>query len=144
MPIVLSRRDAIITAFAAALASVGVADLGRFAMADEALGVDDFIALSASLTEVAPSLLERDVAVVLLGAFMAAGYGDGLKRLHADAASDVELGNAVVAAWYSGVYLTKEGEVVATFNDALVWGALDFTKPPGNCGGETGYWSKPA
>ena len=26
-------------------------------------------------------------------------------------------------------------------NEALLWNALDFTKPPGSCGGETGYWA---
>jgi hypothetical protein len=32
---------------------------------------------------------------------------------------------------------------VADFTGALVWQALTFTKPFGECGGETGYWADP-
>jgi Membrane bound FAD containing D-sorbitol dehydrogenase len=49
----------------------------------------------------------------------------------------------IVAAWYSGTYDTPAGPAVAGFTDALLWNALDFTKPPGFCGGETGYWADP-
>jgi hypothetical protein len=32
---------------------------------------------------------------------------------------------------------------VVDFTQALVWNALTFTKPWGECGGETGYWADP-
>ena len=50
----------------------------------------------------------------------------------------------VVAAWYSGSYATAAGPAVAGYTDALLWQALSFTKPPGYCGGETGYWADSA
>jgi hypothetical protein len=140
MPPILTRRDAILSALAAAIATAGPAG---FAVADSSLDVDGFLALSSTLTGTAASSLDRDVATTLLGAFIATGNGDALKRLMANPASDRELGDAIVAAWYSGVYSTGKGEAVATFNDALVWQALTFTKAPGNCGGEAGYWSQP-
>jgi hypothetical protein len=140
MPPILTRRDAILSALAAAIAAAGPTG---FAAAGGELDVDGFLALSMTLTGAAASSLDRDVATILLGAFIATGNGDALKRLMADPASDRELGNAIVGAWYSGVYSTGKDEAVATFNDALVWQALSFTKAPGNCGGETGYWSQP-
>ena len=40
---------------------------------------------------------------------------------------------------------TRSGNaVVAAFGDALVWRALDFTKPPGDCSAEPGDWARPA
>lgn len=142
-PLPLSRRDALLGALAAAIASTGTAGLARLAAADGGLGVDGFLALSAMLTGKPAASLDKDVAATLLGGFIATGQGDALKHLAADPASDKELGDAIVAAWYSGVYSTGKGEAVATFNDALLWQTLSFTKPPGNCGGETGYWSQP-
>jgi len=32
---------------------------------------------------------------------------------------------------------------VIDYDDALVWQACDFTKPPVTCGGQFGYWHKP-
>jgi hypothetical protein len=49
----------------------------------------------------------------------------------------------IVAAWYSGTYEISGGLAVAGFIDALLWNTLDFTKPPGECGDETGYWADP-
>ncbi|QJP17256.1 ribonucleotide-diphosphate reductase subunit alpha [Starkeya sp. ORNL1] len=139
MPPILTRRDAILGALAAALATAGS---NGFAAADGDLDVNGFLALSTTLTGAPASLVDRDVATTLLGGFIATGNGDALKRLVADPTSDRELGDAIVAAWYSGVYSTGKGEAVATFDHALVWQALSFTKAPGNCGGETGYWSQ--
>lgn len=143
MPLTLTRRAAILGAVAAAIVSAGPSGFARLAAAEGDLDVDGFLALSATLTGAAPALLDRDVAATLLGAFVATGNGDGLKRLRVDPVSDKELADAIVAAWYSGVYATGKGDAVATYNDALVWQALSFTKPPGNCGGPSGYWSLP-
>ena len=49
----------------------------------------------------------------------------------------------VVAAWYSGICDTDRGETLVAFTGALLWNALDYTKPFGSCGGETGYWAEP-
>ena len=49
---------------------------------------------------------------------------------------------AIVAAWYSGVYDTPAGPGVATHDEALMWHCADFMHPPGQCGGGFGYWSE--
>ena len=56
---------------------------------------------------------------------------------------DIEdpVADAIVAAWYSGLYDTGWGQAVSDFNGALVWAAMTFTKPWANCGGATGYWA---
>jgi hypothetical protein len=38
---------------------------------------------------------------------------------------------------------TTRTTTVMTFTGAAVWTAMPFTKPPGWCGGEFGYWSRP-
>jgi hypothetical protein len=45
--------------------------------------------------------------------------------------------------WYSGIYPTSAGDALATYTNAQLWSALDYTKPFGSCGGETGYWAEP-
>nr|WP_230989670.1 sorbitol dehydrogenase family protein [Devosia faecipullorum] len=47
----------------------------------------------------------------------------------------------MISNWYTGVAETKGGDEVVTYTEALMWEALDFTKPMGWCGGETGYWT---
>ena len=51
------------------------------------------------------------------------------------------LADDIVAAGYSGAYQTAAGLADFNLTHALVWRALDFTKPPGLCGGPTGYWA---
>ena len=46
----------------------------------------------------------------------------------------------IVAAWYSGNYHTATGLASIGLPGALLWDALNFTKPSGFCGGLTGYW----
>ncbi len=88
---------------------------------------------------VRPPVLAR----TLLGGFLATGRGADLERLVQSDTSVPDLANAIVAAWYSGLYQDANGEAVATYTDALLWNALSFTKPMGDCGGETGYWADP-
>jgi hypothetical protein len=80
-----------------------------------------------------------------LGGFLATGQGAGLAELVADpgigSAKNAALANAIVGGWYSGLYNTPDGQAVATFDQALLWNALSYTKPFGECGGDTGYWS---
>jgi hypothetical protein len=70
------------------------------------------------------------------------GRGPDLALLAADPrASTGTVADAIVAAWYSGTYDTRAGLVALSLTNALLWNALDFTKPPGLCGGMTGYWA---
>jgi hypothetical protein len=138
--IAVSRRDIILAGVAVALAA-GVGCLPS--SASTGTSMDRFITLSSRLTGTAAGDLDRDAGEALLAGFTAAGHGAALERLSVDHSSDPDLADAVVAAWYSGVVGTGTGDVVATFNAALVWNALSFTKPFANCGGETGYWSQP-
>jgi len=46
--------------------------------------------------------------------------------------------------WYTGKIINKDkSESVLFYDDALVWRACDWTKPPATCGGKFGYWAKP-
>jgi hypothetical protein len=112
--------------------------------AQETVTVGEFRALSARLTGAAVSDLDASMAGKLLDGFVSIGRGPALGLLAADPGlSTGPLADDVVAAWYSGSYETPAGLAVAGFIDALLWNALDFTKPPGECGGETGYWADP-
>jgi len=84
------------------------------------------------------------VARTLLGGFLATGHGSDLADLVRPGAVPASpLADAIVAAWYSGLYDTGHGLAVSDFNAALVWAALNFTKPFASCGGEIGYWADP-
>ena len=126
-------------------AAVVVADLlPRSAHAQNAITLDQFKALSARLTDVAVADLDPDAAQELLDSFISNGDGHGLSQLATDArVTTGTVADDIVAAWYSGVYNTPTGPKVATFDEALVWTALDYTKPFASCGGATGYWSEP-
>lgn len=139
-----SRRDLVLAGVGAAVAAAGASGFPSFLFAQAPVSLDQFLALSERLTGM--KNLGADVARTLLGGLLATGHGAALAELvreGADPASQTELANAVVAAWYSGLYDSGSGEAVATFTDALMWRALDFTKPWAECGGETGYWGEP-
>lgn len=51
------------------------------------------------------------------------------------------LAHELVAAWYSGVVDTAQGQKVVLYANAYVWAAMAYSKPMGVCGGVTGYWS---
>ncbi|HMN85058.1 MAG TPA: sugar dehydrogenase complex small subunit [Bauldia sp.] len=139
----VSRRDLILAGAAAAITSVGAAGFPSALFAQAAVTVEAFVGLSEKLTGAKD--LDAGVAKTLLGGFLATGNGAALAAMVADEAaftSHTDLANAIVAAWYSGVYETGKGEAVADFAGALVWTALDFTKPWAECGGTTGYWAE--
>ena len=139
-----ARRE-FLAGLAAAIAAVGAAGFPASLFAASSISVEQFTALSKTLTQAAS--LDGDVARTLLGAFIATGHEADLAALIADpsnaAAKNAALANAIVAAWYSGVCNTATGQAVATFDQALMWNAMTFTKPFGVCGGDTGYWSDP-
>jgi hypothetical protein len=135
----ISRRGLI-------LGCVGAATLAvvfpRPAAAQATITVEEFRALSARLTGTGMSGLNVVSAGDLLGGFLSMGHGPDLARLAADpGAREGPLADDIVAAWYSGRYDTRNGLATIGLANALLWTALDFTKPPGLCGGATGYWA---
>jgi hypothetical protein len=114
------------------------------ARAEATITLEQFLGLSGRLTGVGPSDLDQDAADKIIRGLVSIGRGPGLAFLaeNAEAVSGT-VAEDIVAAWYSGVCATAEGEILVTFTDALVWNALDFSKPFGSCGGETGYWAAP-
>lgn len=143
MTATLSRRDVLLASVGTAIAAAGAAGFPAALYAQADITVDQFVTLSEGLTET--KSLDGDVAKTLLGGFLATGNGAALAEMVADEktfTSHTELANAIVAAWYSGVYDTGKGQAVSDFTGALLWDALDFTKPFGECGGTTGYWAE--
>ena len=154
MTVQLSRRDLILAAVGAAIASAGSVGFPATLFAQSAVTPEQFLALSEKLTQTPK--LDLGVATTILGGFLATGHGDEIAQLLGENFNSfTPLANAIVAAWYSGLYTTVprgsgasahplRGRVqrVATFDQALVWNALTFTKPWGECGGETGYWAQ--
>jgi hypothetical protein len=147
----LNRREALMTllitrrSFMGGASAVALAGGLRLpAFAQEAVTVDRFLAMSSRLTGVAVADLDSTMAAKLLSGFVSMGLGPGLNLLADDAkVSTGTVADDIVAAWYSGLYETETGPALAGFTEALLWNALDFTKPPGSCGGETGYWADP-
>jgi hypothetical protein len=136
----ISRRSLILGgASAATTVAVGI----RLpAGALETITVDQFRALSATLTGASVTELDATTVGKLLDGFISMGRGPDLALLAADpGVSGGTLADDVVAAWYSGVYDTSAGLASFGLTNALLWNALNFSKPPGFCGGQTGYWA---
>ena len=138
---VMTRRSLIMAGVSAAALAAG---FPLSAATQETIATDAFRALSARLTGAAVADLDAATAGKLLDGFVAAGRGSDLALLAADPGTNVgTTANEIVAAWYSGTYTTPGGPAAIDVTQALLWNALDFTKPPGECGGETGYWADP-
>jgi Membrane bound FAD containing D-sorbitol dehydrogenase len=136
----LNRRE-LIAGVAAAIAAAGTAGFPHALYAAAKVTVAQFIALSEWLT--GTSELDAGVAKTLLGGFLATGNGPALAQLANKQSANGPVANAVVAAWYTGMYETGKGRAVATADRALMWNVLTFTKPIATCGGATGYWAFP-
>ncbi len=109
--------------------------------AEREIGVDAFLALSQKLTE--KPELDHSLAAAYLKAFKALGKGPALADL-ADAhpnAADKALAEAVIGAWYTGLISVDSGLRLVTYDDALLWQSMDYTKPPGFCD-SFGAWAK--
>lgn len=102
--------------------------------------VDAFLALSQE--QLGETYLSKDVAAAMLKAYGTIGKTDALAALAAGSA-DAELANSLVAAWYTGESPDPTALQVLDYTDALIWQAMDYTKPMGYCGGEQGYWADP-
>jgi hypothetical protein len=136
----ISRRALMLGSASAAVLALA---LTRLAGAGEAITVEAFRALSARLTGASLTDLDPAAAGKLLDGFLSLGRGSDLARLVADpGASAGTLAIDIVSAWYSGNYSTATGLASIGYPNALLWDALDFTKPSGFCGGLTGYWGE--
>ncbi len=143
-----SRRDLILAAVTAAIASAGTLGFPQALYAAAEVTPEAFLGFSERVTGVRG--LDLGVATTILGGFLATGHGTELAILVSEPGNSfTPLANAVNAAWYSGLVTTAAldgagtGQEVADFTGALVWQALTFSKPFGECGGETGYWADP-
>lgn len=130
------------------LAGLAVASAGLplRLQAREGFSLDDFIALSSSLTDIPVAALDREAARIIYEAFDKRGLLPELGRLagqaHPERAGS-PLGGEVVAAWYSGICQSVNGPVLAAYTSALIWNTASFLHPLGTCGGPSGYWGDP-
>jgi hypothetical protein len=115
------------------------------APAETAVSLDQFLRISNRLLGIDD--FDRNTAGKFLEGLLASGREAVLGRFvnGVDTSSEAarNLASDIVASWYSGIYETGHGPAVATYNEAMMWRALSFTKPLGNCGGATGYWNSP-
>lgn len=139
-----TRRRLLLSALAGTIAAAGAGGFPARLYALAEISESEFIALSQALT--GAEWLDPRVASTLLGGFLAMGKDAELAALAAEMpAPDAsgELAEALIAAWYSGIFAGPNGPVAADYTGALLWNALAFTKPAGLCGGETNHWSEP-
>lgn len=140
----ISRRDLLMGGTSVASMLIAVTHFTDPGQAATAPTLDQFIDVSRKLT--GQSSLDNDMGRNIVDAFVTAGRAEDLANLIASPSSErsqATIANAVVAAWYSGLSPLPGARDVTGFNEALVWSALSYTKPWGNCGGEMGYWGEP-
>jgi hypothetical protein len=128
----LSRRHFLALGSGTALALI----LGQAALAETTLSLEDFLELSGRLLDRPAGSLSPDYA----GLYLESLDTKALESLIGGAA-DAALEQKIIQNWYTGLHAAGSGEAVATYTDALIREALDYTKPMGWCGGETGYWA---
>ena len=104
------------------------------------LDVEAFLALSQKL--VGQDELIEEIAAEMLKAFAAAGRMDVISEL-AESNSNDAVADEIVAAWYTGESPDPDDPEVLTYTEALIWQAMDYTKPLAVCGGGVGYWGEP-
>ena len=127
--------------------TIRLASLIAAAVARPALGQDEsqsFRALSARLTGFSEAEIDAELALDMMDGLRAAGLGDALERLLADGPSgDEALARQIAVAWYSGMHPGVAGPSLRAYYDALVWRALEFTRPPGQCVAASEAWTEP-
>ena len=135
------------------LAALAASGLVPQALAQGTLPPTQFSALSNAVSGYAYS--DRRVAAAMQSALAAAVGAANLARLAQLASSTpaarlsaaLKAANleataeTVIAALYSGTVSTPRGPRVISYDQALVWQALGWTKPNAFCGGETNYWA---
>ena len=136
-----------------ALAAIAGAGIVPQALAQGTLSAEQFATLSSSVSGYAYT--DRRIAAAMLNALAAAVGPANLARLAQIAATTpaAQLAPAlkaanldataetVIATLYTGAVSTPRGPRVISYDHALVWQALAWTKPNAFCGGETNYWS---
>ena len=147
---VMTRREML-----RALAALATAGVVPQVLAQGALSPAQFASLSKSVTGYA--FADRRVAAAVMSALAAAIGAAQLSRLAQLASSTpsdrlapalqtaglASAAETVVAALYTGTVNTPRGARVISYDQALVWQALAWTKPNAFCGGETNYWAAP-
>ena len=150
---VLSPRGTTRRRLLKGLAALAASGLVPQVLAQGTLAPAQFSALSKAVTGY--RYADRRVAAAMLSALTAAVGAANLSRLAQLASStpaaqlnaalkaaNLEAGaETVIAALYSGTVSTPRGPRVISYDQALVWQALPWTKPNALCGGETNYWA---
>ena len=136
-PATLSRRSLLSAASAFSVLSLSQWPTGAFAAG---MDIDAFTLLSQKLVQ--QDRLSSDIAGNMLSAFEDISASDRLAKL-AQGDADTEIANSVVSAWYTGESPNPDDLQVLTYTDALIWDAIDYTKPMAYCGGAMGYWADP-
>lgn len=134
---IVTRRALLCAVSALSVLAVSNAPMRAFAAN---MDVDGFLALSQRVLD--KSGLSQTVASGMLQAFTASGREAGLVAL-AEGEADDELEAAIVSSWYTGLSPDPSDLQVLTYTDALIWRAMDYTKPMAFCGGGVGYWADP-
>lgn len=132
----VTRRQVLAWSGGTALALV----LGGRVSAANPASLEDFLALSARMVGKEKGALSTQFGNSYFNALMSRNLGGALTGLR-DGDAEPGLETSIISNWYTGVAETAGGDEVVTYTDALMWDALDFTKPMGWCGGETGYWA---
>ena len=117
-----------------------------FAGANETITVDQFRALSATADRRRLSDLDASTAGKLLDGLLSMERGPGLAlpRRRSTAEDRARSPTRSSPPGIRAPTRQPAGLAVAGFTNALLWNALDFTKPSGFCGGVTGYWADPS
>lgn len=111
----------------ALLAAVAAAIMAPPAQA--ALGLEDFLRLSADLCGVPAARLDRGLAAKYLASVRAWARASDLAALSRGAGGQRKLAEAILECWYTGLYETGGGLRVAAYEDALAWEAAGVTPP---------------
>lgn len=113
--------------------------------AAEEVDLESFLVLSRSLT--GHGDLDPHVGAIYLNALLQSpDKAAELKTLLAAPADDgaaSELAAEIVTQWYTGIYESGGTQITAAYQGALMWRAMSFTPPPGDCQGAFGFWSRP-
>lgn len=139
----VSRRDFLLKASAvsALLLLPGAAwARGSLSALSDSFDLDDFLALSQE--QLKQTDLSKDFAASIFKTFTDMGQENALVTL-ASGRQNPELSNLIVSTWYTGVSPNDDDPHVLEYTDALIWNALDYTKPMGFCGDGFGYWADP-
>lgn len=102
-----------------------------FAFADAATATAMLDALNAAVGATNLAKIANLAAVIA-----PAQLSDELKIAGLDKAATV-----VVIALFTGMVDTPNGRVVITYDNALAWQAVPWTKPNAECGGNIDYWA---